>query len=216
MAGTLRGRETDRKSDGGREIYTVKWRVLFLYPLAWISISISSSSPPLPSLPLCPFLHLLKSPFGGQKQQQQHVSDMKLTGSPLAVHLPDTCWCFWETPFPSGSGEFGLRALFFFFFPSHTVQTHRLAFAKTASLIGMLTYSQTAKPQLAPCGRELDLTWNQTAKKKKERSGSLKLHSNTVSGFSNNSNFIYRPCSFQPSVAQTEDDKTQRQPIISP
>lgn len=66
----------------------------------------SSSSPQLLSLSLCPFLHLLKSSFAGCKKQQQkqkHVSSVELTGSPLTVHLTETCWCFWETTFPSSS-----------------------------------------------------------------------------------------------------------------
>lgn len=195
-----------------------KWRVLVLYPLAWIFISLPSASS-LPPLPTSVSLSLsaLSSTSSNRPLQaarnnnknKNMLASVELTGSPLTLQKTNrNMLVFLRDNFslklPQGNGVEGT------YFPSHTVQTPRLALAETAGLISMLTYSPRAKPQLAPCGREqeLGLTWNRTAEK---RNNSLELHSNSGLGFINTSNFICRPC----SLCFTEV-KTKQQAVGNP
>lgn len=137
--GAGRQRQRERAMAGGKYTWLhnkAKWRVLFLYPLTWISISISSAPSllSLPSLPsLCPFLHLLKSPFARRKKNKQTSAIWNWPAHLLlciySCELTDTCWCFLRDTFSLRLSGMGVEGAVF---PSHTVHTHRLALRRCA------------------------------------------------------------------------------------
>lgn len=159
--GAGRHRQRERAMAGGKYTWLhnkAKWRVLVLYPLTWISVSISPAPSPSP-------------PLAGLASTR--VSDIKLTGSPLAVHpqLRVNRHMFLRGTFslrPQGSRGRGVL----FSSPTQNIHTGRLCEMCVRRIYVRRPHwhanvFRTDEPQLAQCGRgqQSGLTWNRTAGK---------------------------------------------------
>lgn len=158
--GAGRHRQRERAMAGGKYTWLhnkAKWRVLFLYPLTWISVSISSApSPPLAGL------------------ASTHVSDIKLTVSPLAEHpqLRVNRHMFLRDTFslrPQGNRGWGAL----FSSPTQNIHTGRLCKMCVrrityVGLIGMLTYSRQPNHSWLSVGEASSRAWHEAGRQEKK------------------------------------------------